>query len=71
MDGVGIDLRLGSSTKGGEERERADTSLRMRVEVEESSTRAGCKNSGGRLAGVPDFCKSGELLSSTLFGETC
>ena len=49
MEGVGIlDIRLGSSTEGGEERDRADTSLRTNVEVVESSATVGFNSSDGR-----------------------
>ena len=71
-----MDIRLGSSTNGGEERVRADISLSTRVEVVESSpTAAGFISSGGKptLLASPvrgigllllNFCSSGELFLS-------
>ena len=76
MDGVGIDKRLGSSANGGEESERADTSLNIR-EAEESSGRdgPGFKSSDGNPTSVSvaskaafwtGFCSGEELLCNVL-----
>jgi hypothetical protein len=67
MEGVGIDIRLGSSTEGGEERDRADISLSNSVEVVESSPKAGFNSSGGKPTLLVSPVRGLLLLNLELF----